>query len=107
MTPLQAGALLFLHRHAVATLTDAAVALGVRLPTMSTVVTALVRKRWVTKCRSAQDDRVVHVRLSQRGRALTRHIEQRVAHVKTTLTEQDRRAFGLNLKARRAYTLAP
>ena len=44
VTPRQAGALLFLHRHAEATLTDAAMALGVRLRTMSTVVTALVPK---------------------------------------------------------------
>jgi len=49
VTPLQAGALLFLRRHAEARMTDAATALGVRLPTMSTVVKDLVRKRWVTR----------------------------------------------------------
>ena len=52
VTPLQAGVLLYLHRHVDAKLTDAAASLGVRLPTISTVVKDLVRKRWVTKRRS-------------------------------------------------------
>ena len=59
VTPLQAGVLLYLQRHMDAKLTDAAAALGVRLPTLSVVVTNLVRKRWVTKRRSVKDDRVV------------------------------------------------
>ena len=49
VTPLQAGVLLFLRRHAEARVSDAATALRVRLPTVSEVVKDLVRKRWVTK----------------------------------------------------------
>ena len=45
VTPLQAGMLLFLRRHADARMTDAATALRVRLPTLSAMVKDLVRKR--------------------------------------------------------------
>ena len=45
VTPLQAGVLLFLRRHAEAKVMDAAAALGLRLSTLSVVVKALVR--WV------------------------------------------------------------
>jgi DNA-binding MarR family transcriptional regulator len=99
VTPLQAGVLLFLRRHADAKLTDAAAAFRVRLPTLSEVVKDLAR---VTKLRSVTDTRVVHLQLSRRGHALTRHMEQRARQVKATLTEQDQRAFGMNLKHRRA-----
>lgn len=83
LTPLQAGALLFLCRHMEARVTDAATALGVRLPTMSTVVTALVRKRWVTKRRSTQDDRAVSLLLSPQGQTLARKIKTRIRQVST------------------------
>lgn len=102
VTPLQAGVLLFLRRHAEAKVTDADAALGVRLSTLSGVVKALVRKRWITKRRSVTDTRVVHLRLSRRGEALALHIEQRVRQVEATLTGQDRRALGMNLKGSRA-----
>jgi DNA-binding MarR family transcriptional regulator len=102
VTPLRAGVILFLRRHAEAKVTDAAAALGVRLPTLSGVVKALVRKRWITKRRSVTDTRVVYLRLSRRGEALALHIEQRVRHVKATLAEQDRRALDMNLKGSRA-----
>jgi hypothetical protein len=46
VTPLQTGVLLYLRRHADAKLADAAAALRVTLPTLSTVVKDLVRKRW-------------------------------------------------------------
>jgi DNA-binding MarR family transcriptional regulator len=59
MTPLQAGMLLFLNRHATARLTESAAALRVNLPTLSEVVKDLVRKRWVTKRRSVTDRRAV------------------------------------------------
>src|SRR5262245_45682890 len=78
VTPLQAGVLLFLCRHAEARVTDTAAALGVGLPTLSTVVTGLVRKRWVTKRRSVTDARVVHVILSRQGEVLARKIEDMV-----------------------------
>jgi DNA-binding MarR family transcriptional regulator len=45
VTPLQAGVLLFLRRHAEANITDAAAALRLRSPTLSDVVKDLVRKR--------------------------------------------------------------
>jgi DNA-binding MarR family transcriptional regulator len=79
VTPLQAGVILFLRRHAEAKVTDAAAALGVRLPTLSVVVKAMVCKRWVTKRRSVTDNRVVYLLLSRRGNALARQIEQRYA----------------------------
>jgi DNA-binding MarR family transcriptional regulator len=86
VTPLQAGVLLFLRRHAEATLTDAAASLGVRLPTLSVVVKALVRKRWVTKRRSVTDTRVVCLSLSRRGGALVQRINKQVRDVRSDLT---------------------
>src|SRR2546427_8980639 len=59
VTPLQAGVLLFIRRHANARVTDAAAAFRLRLPTLSEVIKALARERWVTKRRSVKDDRVV------------------------------------------------
>ena len=67
VTPLQAAMLLFVSRHAEAKLTDVARALCVRRPTLTEVVKALIRNRWVTQRRSVVDARVVHLRLSQRG----------------------------------------
>jgi DNA-binding MarR family transcriptional regulator len=87
VTPVQAGVLLFLRRHAEARLTEAAAALRVRQPTLSEVVKALVRRHWVTKRRSVTDTRVVHLLLSRRGHALALQVEQRVRHVEATLTE--------------------
>jgi DNA-binding MarR family transcriptional regulator len=83
VTPLQAGVLLFLRRHTEAKVTDAAAALGVGPPTLSEVVTDLVRKRWVTKRRSVTDTRVVHLLLSRRGQVITRKIENQVRRVST------------------------
>ena len=88
VTPLQAGVILFLHRHVEANMTDTAAALSVRLPTLSEVVKDLVRKRSVTKRYSVEDRRVVHVRLSRRGEALARKIEERVQEVKSDLTQK-------------------
>jgi len=92
VTPLQAGVLLFIRRHANARMTDAATALRLRLPTLSEVVKDLVRKRWVTKRRSVTDTRVVHLSLSRRGKVLARQIEQRIRQV----AEPARRALDLN-----------
>ena len=86
VTPLQAGVMLFLRRHADAKLTDAADALCLRLPTLSAVVKDLVRKRWVTKRRSLTDSRAVCLSLSRRGEALARRIKDHVRHVKSDLT---------------------
>jgi DNA-binding MarR family transcriptional regulator len=78
---------------------DAAASLGVRFPTLSEVVKNLVQKRWVTNRWSAMDTRAVCL---SRGEALALQIEQRVRQVRATLTEQDRRALGINLKGSRA-----
>ncbi|MBY0247564.1 MAG: MarR family transcriptional regulator [Nitrospiraceae bacterium] len=86
VTPLQAGVLLYLQRHMDARVTDAAAALRLRLPTLSAVVKDLMRKRWVTKRYSVEDHRAVCLRLSRRGMAITRKIEDHVRHVKSDLT---------------------
>ena len=86
VTPLQAGVILFLRRHTDAKLTDAAASLGVRLPTLSEVVKDLVRKRWVTKRRSATDTRAVCLSLSRRGAALAQRIKDHVRDVRSDLT---------------------
>ena len=87
VTPLQAGVLLFIRRHANARMTDAATALRLRLPTLSEVVNDLVRKRWVTRRRSVTDTRVVHLSLSRRGNALALQINQRVRQVNAPLAQ--------------------
>jgi DNA-binding MarR family transcriptional regulator len=86
VTTLQAGVILFLRRHTDAKLTDAAASLGVRLPTLSEVVKDLVRKRWVTKRRSATDTRAVCLSLSRRGEALAQRIKDHVREVRSDLT---------------------
>jgi len=86
VTPLQAGVILYLGRHANAKLTDAADSLGVRVPTLSVVVNDLVGKRWVTNRRSAEDRRAVCLSLSRRGEALARKIEEQVGRVQCDLT---------------------
>jgi DNA-binding MarR family transcriptional regulator len=83
VTPLQAGVLLVLRRHAEANVTDTAAALCLRLPTLSEVVKDLVRKRWVTRRRSVTDTRVVHLSLSRRGLVITKKIEIQVRRVST------------------------
>ena len=75
VTPLQAGVILFLRRHADAGVTDAATALRVRQPTMVEVVKYLVRKRWVTNRRPVEDRRTVCLRLTRQGQVLARKIE--------------------------------
>ena len=87
VTPLQAGVLLFLRRHAEARVTETATALRLRPPTLSEVVNDLVRKRWVTKRRSVTDTRVVHLSLSRRGNALALQINQRVRQVNAPLAQ--------------------
>ena len=87
VTPLQAGVLLYLYRCADVRLAEAASHLRVRPPTMADVVQDLVRKRWVIKRRSEEDRRGVRLRLSRRGKAITRsiqhHVRQIEAHAET------------------------
>jgi len=102
VTPLQAGVLLFLRRHAEANMTNVATALRVAPPTLSDVVKDLVRKQWSTKRRSVTDTRVVHLRLSRLGTGLSQHIQQQVRQVEAALTEEDRRtSLGMRLNGRR------
>jgi DNA-binding MarR family transcriptional regulator len=100
VTPLQAAMLLFVSRHAEAKLTDVARALCVRRPTLTEVVKALIRNRWVTQRRSVVDARVVHLRLSQRGEALTRQIERQVRQVTITLAEELGNSLGMTSQTR-------
>ena len=86
VTPLQAGVILFLHRHVDANMTDTAAALGVRVPTLSVVVNALVEKRWVTRRYSVEDRRAVCLSLTRRGETLAQKIEEQVRYVKSDLT---------------------
>jgi len=102
VTPRQAGVLLFIRRHANARMTDAATALRLRLPTLSEVVKALARKRWVAKRRSVKDDRVVVLSLCRWGDTLALKIEKRVHQVNATLAKQDRRTLGMISKDSRA-----
>ena len=78
VTPLQTGAILYLHRHGGAKVTEAAATLRVRLPTLVAVIQALVCTRWVAKQRLIHDRRAVCLRLSRQGTALALQIEQRV-----------------------------
>ena len=95
VTPLQAGVLLVLSRHAATNLTDAAATLRVSSPTMSEVVKDLVRKRWVTKRRSVTEYRAVQLELSRQGHTLARHIEERVRQVEATLSGPDPATLGI------------
>jgi DNA-binding MarR family transcriptional regulator len=81
VTPLQAGVILHLHRHTESNMTNTAVALCLKLPTLSEVIDDLVRKRWVTRRRSTTDTRVMQLRLSPRGNALVNKIKHSVGQV--------------------------
>ena len=49
VTPLQAGVMLYLHRHPDTKMKDTAAGLDVRSPTLTDVIDALVRKRLVSR----------------------------------------------------------
>jgi DNA-binding MarR family transcriptional regulator len=100
VTPLQAGTLLFVSRHAKTNLTDAAATLRVRQPTLKEVVKSLVRKRWVTQRRSVTDSRVLHLQLSLQGHLLALHIEQRMRQVEATLIGPDLAALSMRPESR-------
>ena len=89
VTPLQAGVILFVQRHADARVTDVAAAFCLRLPTLSEAVKTLVRKRWITKRRSVTDTRVVQLSLSRQGQVLARKIEVQVRQMSTGVTEKE------------------
>lgn len=86
VTPLQAGALLFLCRHEDGRVSDLAIAFCLKLPTVVQVVHDLEHNGWVTKRQSVQDRRAVCLRLSRQGHALARKIEAQVRNVRSDLT---------------------
>lgn len=96
VTPLQAGVILYLHRHQDAKLKDTSAALGVQPPTLGVVINDLVRKRWITKQRAIHDDRSLCLRLSRQGESMARKIVQRVSQLETTLPKHDRVALDMN-----------
>ena len=77
-TPLQAGVLLYLQRHAEPRLIEVAAAVGVQPPTVTRVIHNLVRKRWVTNRHSIEDLRVVCLRLTRQGQVIARRIKDHV-----------------------------
>jgi DNA-binding MarR family transcriptional regulator len=86
VTPLQAGVMLYLHRHPDAKLKDTAAALDVKPPTLTAVIDALVRKRWVTRQRSLHDDRAVCLQLSRQWQVVAGKINTHVRDVQSDLT---------------------
>jgi DNA-binding MarR family transcriptional regulator len=89
VTPLQAGVMLYLHRQGEAKLKEAAAAVTVQPPTVTDVITGLVRKRWVTKQRALHDDRALCLRLSRQGEALARKITECLRDIRSNLTFQE------------------
>jgi hypothetical protein len=75
--PLQADMMLYLQQQRVAQMKDAAAGVGVAGPTLSVAVRTLIRKRWVSEYRSADDRRAVCVSLTQRGEVLGGKIKMR------------------------------
>ena len=88
VTPIQAGVILYLHRHPLAKVKDAAAAVSVRSPTITPVINDLVFKRWVTRHRSPDDRRALYMRLTQRGEILARRIKERIRDVGSKLAPQ-------------------
>ena len=78
VTPLQAGVILYLHRHRDAKLNDTAAAVGVQPPTVTGVIQDLVHKRWVTRRRAFHDDRALCLRLSRQGAVVAGKIKDQV-----------------------------
>ena len=86
VTPLQAGAMLYLQRHPDAKMKDTAAALGVQPPTLTVVIDDLVRKHWVTRQRALHDDRAMCLRLSRQGQVVAGKVKNHVRDVRSDLT---------------------
>ena len=86
VTPLQAGVMLYLHRHPDAKMKDTAAALSVQPPTLTAVIDDLVRKLWMTRRRSLHDNRALCLRLSRQGQVVVQKIKNHVRDVKSDLT---------------------
>ena len=86
VTPLQAGVILYLHRHPEAKLKEPAAALGLKPPTLAVVIHDLVRKRWVTKRRALHDDRALCLRLSRQGEVLVQKIMKHIRAIRSDFT---------------------
>lgn len=73
------------------TLSDLAQNNSVSAPTMSSTINTLEERRWVRRRRDVEDRRVVWIEITPEGMdavdAINHHTAQRIAHVLTTLTE--------------------
>jgi DNA-binding MarR family transcriptional regulator len=58
-------------------LTDLAEHQAVSLPTISSTVTTLEERGWVTRTRSTEDRRVVMIDLTEEGRGVLKHLHER------------------------------
>lgn len=58
-------------------LTDLAEHQAVSLPTISSTVTTLEERGWVTRTRSTEDRRVVMIDLTEEGRRVLKYIQER------------------------------
>ncbi|MEP6959958.1 MAG: MarR family transcriptional regulator [Nitrospirota bacterium] len=67
VTPLQAAVLSYLKDHPNSRLSPIAEPLSLEPPTVFEVVQDLIRKRWVSNRRSAQDRRALSLRLTRQG----------------------------------------
>ena len=97
VTPLQAGVMLYLHRHMDAKLKDTAAALGVQPPTLTVVIGDLVRKRWLTRRRALHDDRALCLRLSRQGEVLAGKIQDHVHRCEAEVREDNLLRMGQRL----------
>jgi MarR family 2-MHQ and catechol resistance regulon transcriptional repressor len=76
------------------TLSELAEVQAVSLPTMSSTITTLEERAWVTRERSPEDRRVVLVQLTSQGRAVIEdahhHAEEQIAVMLAPLAEDER-----------------
>ena len=68
----------YLLRHPDANLKDTTAAMGIRSPSLTDVVDALVGKRWVTRRRANHDDRILCLRLSRQGEVVVWRIKNQM-----------------------------
>ncbi len=81
-TPLQAGLLLYVHRHPGSGIFEAAKALGIKPPTLTPVVQDLVRRQYVSRQEDQADRRGRRLTLTSQGRALVPRITKRIAAIR-------------------------
>ena len=82
ITPLQAGVLLYVHRHPATKITETAEAVAVRGATLSPMIKTLGREGLLTGRRPPHDDRSVYLTLTPHGEALARKILVRLRGIR-------------------------